>query len=83
MPKGDRDIFDTGQLYRSYVFQPATGTGFKITLGWSAPHAKAVRYGSMSKGGKVMPGRDWIQYAKDNTPRPAEFFKAGLAYLGS
>lgn len=70
VPKGLRDIVDTGNLLNSQSAPEVTGNRLRIV--WSAPYSKAVLEGGYLVGtvrnSYVAPGRDWITPALKEKP---------------
>lgn len=80
-----RDIYDTGDFYRS---QTLTSDGRnRLTFSWNPigvdgqPYAVRLFTGWIGPGGRLMPGRDWMAPALANRP-PARFFAEQWRALG-
>lgn len=75
VPKGKRDIVDTGTLMQSQSAPVVAGN--VLTIRWNAPYSKAVLEGGFLVGtlrnAYIAPGRDWITPVLQSTP-PAKFF---------
>ena len=92
IPKGLRDVVDTGELLRSQTAPKITADGglSVLTIGWTAPYAGLVLrggdYGSyVNVRGEVVtpgqrPGRDWITPALEALPF-LDFFTVRWAQL--
>ena len=70
VPKGLRDIVDTGNLLNSQSSPEVSGNRLRIV--WTAPYSKAVLEGGYLVGtvrnSYVAPGRDWITPALREEP---------------
>lgn len=70
VPKGLRDIVDTGELLNSQTPPSVTGNSLKIV--WAAPYSKAVLDGGYLVGtlraSYIAPSRDWITPALREKP---------------
>jgi hypothetical protein len=70
VPRGDRDIVDTGQLLNSQTAPEVQRN--TLTIQWTAPYSKAVLQGGYSvqstRGNYTAPQRDWITPALRNRP---------------
>jgi hypothetical protein len=70
VPRGERDIVDTGRLLNSQG--PPEVQKNRLTIQWTAPYSKAVLQGGYtvesSRGNYLAPGRDWITPALRERP---------------
>jgi len=70
VPRGERDIVDTGKLLNSQG--PPEVQKNRLTIQWTAPYSKAVLQGGYtvesSRGNYLAPGRDWITPALRERP---------------
>lgn len=80
-----RDIYDTGDFYRS---QTLTSDGRnRLTFSWNptapngTPYARLIFTGYTTGRGTIVPGRDWMAPALANRP-PARFFAEQWRALG-
>lgn len=80
-----RDIYDTGEFYRS---QTLSGDGRnRLSFRWNPtaengfPYARLIFTGYTTSRGTVVPGRDWMAPALANRP-PARFFAEQWRALG-
>jgi hypothetical protein len=75
VPKGQRDIVDTGTLLRSQSAPQITANSLTIT--WGAPYSGEVLRGGFLVGtlrdAYIAPGRDWITPVL-RTEEPMQFF---------
>jgi hypothetical protein len=83
VPKGKRDIVDTGELLNSQTEPEIKGN--KLTIKWTAPYSKAVLDGGYLVGTVrdwyEAPSRDWITPVLEAKP-PGRFFVQEWQKLG-
>lgn len=83
VPKGKRDIVDTGKLLQSQTAPQVADN--VMTIRWTEPYSKAVLEGGFLIGtvrnAYIAPGRDWITPVLQYTP-PARFFAEEWKRLG-